>query len=212
MGRKVHSWEITFASFQTVNCKIHNAEARKNGMEQTVEHHGSVTVQWRTTPASVATIAHFSTVKKRSPSTFCNSRGDEFHIFRIPQSHKQAAFTWGTQEARKAPVLNDVPGAWRESKNMECLSNALITQHLPLGYHFILTLLFWDLLQNNSYCFTFNLQRELLTGKTYCTYRGCFPSCPTPLSHKRKALLEAPTVRARAIFSKTVLFPLFHHY
>lgn len=140
MGRKVHSWEITFASFQTVNCKIHNAEARKNGMEQTVEHHGSVNVQWRTTPASVAMIAHFSTVKKRSPSTFCNSRGNEFHIFRIPQSHKQVAFTWGTQEARKAPVLNEVPGAWRESKNMECLSNALITQHLPLGYHFILIL------------------------------------------------------------------------
>lgn len=37
---------------------------------------------------------------------------------------------------------------------MECLSNALLTHHLPLGYHFILTLLLWDLLQDNSYCFT----------------------------------------------------------
>lgn len=96
---------------------------------------------------------------------------------------------------------------------MECLSNALLTHHLPLGYHFILTLLFWDLLQNNSYCFTFNLQTELLRGNlTVPTEAQGLLSCSTPLSHKKKVLLEAPALRARAMFSRIVSFLLFHHY
>lgn len=47
--------------------------------------------------------------------------------------------------------------------------------------------------------------RENANGQN-CTYRGFFLFCLTPLSHKRKALLQASTVRARAMFSKVVSF------